>query len=49
MEAAKKLLKGGEGGSKDADMLDDTGTLDMMEVEDRSVPPTLGGRPKRRR
>ena len=49
IEAAKKTIKGNEGSSRDADFMDDSGTLEMMEMEDRSVPPPLGGRPKRRR
>ena len=49
IEAVKKTIKGNEGSSRDADFMDDSGTLEMMEMEDRSVPPPLGGRPKRRR
>ena len=49
IEAAKKTIKGNGSSSRDADFMEDSGTLEMMEMEDRSVPPPLGGRPKRRR
>ena len=50
IEAERKKVKGSD---KDSDMmLDETGTLEMMEVEDRALPSgphQLGSRSKRRR
>ena len=49
LEAAKKSLKGDKGdGSGDTMMDDASGTMDFMDLEDRSAH-GIGSRPKRRR